>query len=315
MLWHVRGRRHVGATVLALVVVLGMSKSMRAQNSASPNDAPPGVLPGVKDGGSPNIHLVAHIPLGGYFRVMDDEIEQDPNRPYAYVSHGPGPRGLRDHRSPGSQQRQACSTAGASRTRRCTRRCRRDGRQVLQDQQPVLLRAVAAIRAGDAGCGSRRRRRRRHGPARHEHDQDRGAHRDAPDARAGSTTCSSTATRTAASAVHDRQSAAQPTSTTWPKSSLVRGPGRPGRSARSRCPSRAPDDACSAATGYHDFYVGVRSRDAPGQVLRRGSRRVLRVRHHATSRSRSSLTSITGSAGIRLRAHVHADSGRAIRDH
>src|SRR5579862_191743 len=45
----------------------------------------PGVLPGVKAGGSPNIHVLAHIPLGGFFRVMDNEIEQDMNRPYIYV--------------------------------------------------------------------------------------------------------------------------------------------------------------------------------------------------------------------------------------
>ncbi len=46
----------------------------------------PGVLPNVKSGGSTNIHLLGHVPLGGFFRVMDDEIEQDPGRPYAYVS-------------------------------------------------------------------------------------------------------------------------------------------------------------------------------------------------------------------------------------
>jgi len=39
-----------------------------------------------KVGGSPNLKLLAHIPLGGFFRTMDNEIEQDPNRPYAYVS-------------------------------------------------------------------------------------------------------------------------------------------------------------------------------------------------------------------------------------
>lgn len=39
-----------------------------------------------KVGGSPNIKVLAHIPLGGYFRVMDNEIEQEPSRPYTYVS-------------------------------------------------------------------------------------------------------------------------------------------------------------------------------------------------------------------------------------
>ncbi|MEZ4456677.1 MAG: hypothetical protein R2882_09035 [Gemmatimonadales bacterium] len=42
--------------------------------------------PKYKVGGSPNMKVLGHIPLGGYFRVMDNEIEQDPSRPYAYVS-------------------------------------------------------------------------------------------------------------------------------------------------------------------------------------------------------------------------------------
>jgi len=39
-----------------------------------------------KIGGSPNLKLLAHIPLGGFFRTMDNEIEQEPSRPYTYVS-------------------------------------------------------------------------------------------------------------------------------------------------------------------------------------------------------------------------------------
>ena len=42
--------------------------------------------PKYKSGGSPNIKVLAHIPLGGYFRVMDNEIEQEPSRPYTYVA-------------------------------------------------------------------------------------------------------------------------------------------------------------------------------------------------------------------------------------
>jgi hypothetical protein len=38
-----------------------------------------------KVGGSPNVHLVAHVPLGGYFRVADADLEQELSRPYAYV--------------------------------------------------------------------------------------------------------------------------------------------------------------------------------------------------------------------------------------
>jgi hypothetical protein len=38
-----------------------------------------------KVGGSPNVHLIAHVPLGGYFRVADADLEQEMSRPYAYV--------------------------------------------------------------------------------------------------------------------------------------------------------------------------------------------------------------------------------------
>ncbi len=43
-------------------------------------------LPG--QAGSPNVHMVAHIPLGGYLHVSDIDIEQEMSRPYAYVSRG-----------------------------------------------------------------------------------------------------------------------------------------------------------------------------------------------------------------------------------
>ncbi len=45
----------------------------------------PGVLPNVKMGGSSNVKVLSHIPLGGFFRVGDVALEQEPNRPYAYV--------------------------------------------------------------------------------------------------------------------------------------------------------------------------------------------------------------------------------------
>src|SRR5579863_8657363 len=38
-----------------------------------------------KVGGSPNVHLLSHVPLGGYFRVADADLEQEMSRPYAYV--------------------------------------------------------------------------------------------------------------------------------------------------------------------------------------------------------------------------------------
>ena len=43
-------------------------------------------IPGVKTGGSRNVQLLAHIPMGGLEKVADIEIEQELSRPYAYVS-------------------------------------------------------------------------------------------------------------------------------------------------------------------------------------------------------------------------------------
>ena len=36
--------------------------------------------------GSTNVHVLSHIPLGGKYTTGDIEVEQDPDRPYAYVS-------------------------------------------------------------------------------------------------------------------------------------------------------------------------------------------------------------------------------------
>jgi hypothetical protein len=70
----------------AALLVLPSIGRAQAAPFETPGQSPPGVIPGVKMGGSGNIRLLGHLPLGGYFRVMGDELEQDPNRPYAYVS-------------------------------------------------------------------------------------------------------------------------------------------------------------------------------------------------------------------------------------
>jgi hypothetical protein len=78
--------RRMLVLVGACAALAGLATLSGAQAApGGPGDAPPGLLPGVKMGGSPNIHLVGHVPLGGFFRVMDAEIEQEPSRPYAYV--------------------------------------------------------------------------------------------------------------------------------------------------------------------------------------------------------------------------------------
>jgi hypothetical protein len=38
--------------------------------------------------GTPNLHVVAHVPLAGYLQVADIDIEQELSRPYVYVSRG-----------------------------------------------------------------------------------------------------------------------------------------------------------------------------------------------------------------------------------
>jgi hypothetical protein len=80
---------HRVAQWIGFVSLLVAAQTLAGQ--AAPGTGPvalPGVLPGVKIGGSPNIHLVGHVTLGGYDAVDDDEIEQDPDRPYAYASIG-----------------------------------------------------------------------------------------------------------------------------------------------------------------------------------------------------------------------------------
>lgn len=64
------------AVLTALAVTIGAA-SAQAQWTEPPK---------YKVGGSPNMKVLAHIPLGGYFRVMDNEIEQEPGRPYTYVA-------------------------------------------------------------------------------------------------------------------------------------------------------------------------------------------------------------------------------------
>src|ERR1700730_3822339 len=57
--------------------------------SGAPPQTMQGLPPG-KVGGSANMHLVAHVPLGGQFRVPDADLEQELSRPYAYLG------GMRD---------------------------------------------------------------------------------------------------------------------------------------------------------------------------------------------------------------------------
>lgn len=44
------------------------------------------ILPGVKMGGSANVRVLGHLPLGGLFRVTDVALEQENGRPFAYAA-------------------------------------------------------------------------------------------------------------------------------------------------------------------------------------------------------------------------------------
>ena len=51
-----------------------------AQSASETHPRPPGLR------GSPNVHVLSHIPLGAHLTVSDIEMEQEPSRPYVYVS-------------------------------------------------------------------------------------------------------------------------------------------------------------------------------------------------------------------------------------
>lgn len=76
-----RGRL-TGAVTLALMFTFAGAVAAQQTGQWAEPERPLGI----KVGGSPNVHVLSHIPLGGYFRTTDIEMEQDANRPYVYVS-------------------------------------------------------------------------------------------------------------------------------------------------------------------------------------------------------------------------------------
>lgn len=73
-----RGIRFLISPVLAAAV---LATAARAQTSAVGT-----ILPGVKTGGSANVRVLGHLPLGGFFRVADVALEQETGRPFAYAA-------------------------------------------------------------------------------------------------------------------------------------------------------------------------------------------------------------------------------------
>ena len=76
---HLRGRLFV----LTLAVLAAVPSAALAQRTGW---AMPHQQGGAKIGGSPNIDVQSHLPLGGFFRVTDIEMEQELSRPYVYVA-------------------------------------------------------------------------------------------------------------------------------------------------------------------------------------------------------------------------------------
>jgi len=66
--------------LLSLLLVAGLVQAAAAQEQDTPWTA--------LDPGSDNVEVLGHIPLGAPLNTMDMEIEQELDRPYAYVSRG-----------------------------------------------------------------------------------------------------------------------------------------------------------------------------------------------------------------------------------
>src|SRR5689334_16939152 len=76
------------AAAAALVLAGATPAGAQLINSSGTGNNVPKFEPGGQS--SRNIHLLAHIPLGRGFTTTDLEIEQELNRPYAYVSRMEG---------------------------------------------------------------------------------------------------------------------------------------------------------------------------------------------------------------------------------
>lgn len=84
---------------VTLLVTLLSALPLSAQGGQNPGPWPismgrpgDGLGPGAQ--GTSNIHVLSHVPLGGYLHVADVEIEQEESRPFAYVSRRFDPTGF-----------------------------------------------------------------------------------------------------------------------------------------------------------------------------------------------------------------------------
>ena len=109
--------------------------------------------------GSDNMEILGHIPLGPRLSVADLDMEQELDRPYAYVARmvygDTGPKGL-DIISIADPEHPEILYEWRIENQDLHMRTRRHGREALQGRRPLLRGAVPAVRAGRA----------RHGPGR-----------------------------------------------------------------------------------------------------------------------------------------------------
>ncbi len=85
--------------LVTLLVTLLTTVPLAAQGGQNPGPWPismgrpgDGLGPGAQ--GTSNIHVLSHVPLGGYLHVADVELEQEESRPFAYVSRRFDPTGF-----------------------------------------------------------------------------------------------------------------------------------------------------------------------------------------------------------------------------
>ncbi len=85
--------------VLLPALFVGAAPPLAAQGGQDPGPypirmGPPADELGPGERGTSNVEVVAHLPLGGYLHVADVEIEQELDRPFAYVSKRFHPTGF-----------------------------------------------------------------------------------------------------------------------------------------------------------------------------------------------------------------------------
>ncbi len=81
-------QRKIGTTIASLVLLAIIAGPLSAQESVMKSLREPHI------GGSRNVHVLSHIPLGGPGTTADIEMEQELSRPYVYVSRRLVPSGV-----------------------------------------------------------------------------------------------------------------------------------------------------------------------------------------------------------------------------